>query len=56
MSLCSGSADVNVSIKSNKNEYMNAAQWSAGILLGFTSLEALLVHILVGSFWSFLLW
>ncbi|KAL4560444.1 hypothetical protein LXL04_032595 [Taraxacum kok-saghyz] len=48
------SADVNVSIKSNKNEYLNTGQWNAGMLLGFTSLKALLVHILIGSFWSFL--
>ncbi|KAI3738211.1 hypothetical protein L2E82_28234 [Cichorium intybus] len=48
------SADVNVSIKSNKNEYINAGQWNAGILLGFTSLKALLVHIVLGLFWSFL--
>ncbi|XP_024982554.1 aspartic proteinase-like protein 2 isoform X1 [Cynara cardunculus var. scolymus] len=48
------SADVNVSIKSNKNEYVNA-ELNESISSSFTSLEALLMFILVASFWS-LLW
>ncbi|KAI3683835.1 hypothetical protein L1987_84350 [Smallanthus sonchifolius] len=44
------SADVNVSIKSYNNEFVNG-HFSASISLRFTSLEVLLVHIL---FWSLL--
>lgn len=45
------SADVNVSIKSNKNEYLNTGRLSASLSSWFTSFKVLLVYIV---FWSLL--